>query len=407
MSACPYREGKLNDRPAWPADRQLQRHLQQQGIQAKEVQQAALSQLLDRVCLYRPENARFDEADIFSVLLYAAATASALEPAGRNLKDSPAPNTVREALKPLSLEEVEGQLNQALLTEGVRRLLCHPVEMAIDLTEVPYYGDPQGACGDFIWKRKSKLGTSHFFVYASAYVIQKGQRVTLAVHACRKSQGLLGALKWITNRILELGGQICCLYLDREFYSVEVIRYLQERVDLPFCMAAPQKGKPDGAGLKALVERVGPGLYPYTVKSQKKGSVDVTVAAVGHYLMGRWGKHERVRYTYLIHRFPFAFSSISPKYRTRFGIESSYRIEEQARARTTSQSPMLRLFLFALALVLQNLWVWLQWACISIPRRGGRKILYRCFTFFRMLSFLRCALETQYQLVEQVCLKPG
>ena len=388
------------------SNRQGQGNLHRWGIQAREVYRAALSQLLNTICLPRPENAEFDQADIFSVLLYAAATGSALEPAGRNLRRAPAPNTVREALKGLSLEAVETQLNQALLTDGVRRLLRRPQQIAIDLTDVPYYGAASGRQADFVWKRKARQGTSHFFVYASAYVIQTGQRVTLAMRACRKSEGLLGALNWLIKRILFIGGQIRCLYLDREFYSVAVLHYLQVQADVPYCMAAPQKGKEDGKGLKGLAHQAPPGLYPYTVSSQEKGTIDVTVAIVGHYLKGRWGKHKRVGYTYILHRFPWSFSSIKSKYRARFGIETSYRIKEKARARTTSPSPLLRVILFALGLILQNLWIWLKWAYVSLPRRGRRRILNRCFDFFRMRSFLKRALELQYQLVEQVPVPP-
>ena len=88
--------------------------------------------------------------------------------------------------------------------------------------------------------------------------------------------------------------------------------------------------------------------------------------------------------------------------RRRFGIESSYRINEKARARTTAKSAALRLLWMGLAVLLQNLWVWLLWACVSLPRRGGRVILRRRFTFYRMLAFVRHAMERVYQVVEEV-----
>lgn len=387
-------------------NRNTQRNLQQCGLQAPEVYRATLDQLLRTVEVFRPKDAQFDQEDIFSVLLYAATTASGVESAGRNLGWAPKPNTVREALKPLELERVEGQLNDALLTPDVARVLRKPREIAIDLTEKPYYGDRDTQWADFIWKRKARQGTSHFTVYASAYVMHKGQRITLAVHLCRESEGVLGALKWLIERILFIGIPIRCLYMDRGFYSVEILRYLKQQKDLPFCMAAPLKGKKDGQGLKGLVAREGSGRHPYTVQSPKQGTIDVEVAVVGHHMMGRWGKNQRVHYAYVIHRFPYTVDSTTGKYRSRFGIETSYRIEEKARARTTSPDPLLRLILFALALILQNLWVWLKWACVAKPRRGGRQILDRCFNFFRMGSFLKRAIETRYGLVDRINAPP-
>ena len=237
-------------------------------------------------------------------------------------------------------------------------------------------------------------------------MIQQGQRVTLAVHPCRVSQGLLGAVQGVWARLQALGVTVLCLFMDREFYQVAILRYLKAVLDVPFCMAAPQKGSPEGEGLKALALQQPPGIYSYAVRSPKEGAVEVSVAVVGRYLKGRWNRHERVRYTYVLHRFPWAFTTIHGKYRSRFGMESSYRLKEQTRARTTSPSSALRLLWVAVALVLQNVWVWLQWACVARPRRGGRQILYRWFSFFRMRQFLQQAIEEMYQLVESVNLAP-
>jgi IS4 transposase len=48
------------------------------------------------------------------------------------------------------------------------------------------------------------------------------------------------------------------------------------------------------------------------------------------------------------------------RYRTRFGIEASYRQLRQARIYTGTRDPRLRLVFVAVALVLRNLWVWVH-----------------------------------------------
>jgi hypothetical protein len=45
-------------------------------------------------------------------------------------------------------------------------------------------------------------------------------------------------------------------------------------------------------------------------------------------------------------------------YRLRFGIESSYRQMNEARIRTYSRNPRVRLLFFGLAMILRNAWVW-------------------------------------------------
>ena len=61
-------------------------------------------------------------------------------------------------------------------------------------------------------------------------------------------------------------------------------------------------------------------------------------------------------------------------YRRRFGIEASYRQLQQGRARTCSRNPAVRRFLEGVALRLRNVWVWLHYAVLSTPRRGGRRL---------------------------------
>jgi hypothetical protein len=53
---------------------------------------------------------------------------------------------------------------------------------------------------------------------------------------------------------------------------------------------------------------------------------------------------------------------------------SSYRQLREAKAKTGSRSPVVRLLLVAVALVLRNVWVWLHEALLSTPRRGGRQL---------------------------------
>ena len=75
-------------------------------------------------------------------------------------------------------------------------------------------------------------------------------------------------------------------------------------------------------------------------------------------------------------------------YRQRFGIESSYRQLREAKAKTCSRSPVVRLFLVAVALVLRNVWVWLHYAVLSTPRRGGRQLNEERLRFKAMLLLL-------------------
>ncbi len=57
-------------------------------------------------------------------------------------------------------------------------------------------------------------------------------------------------------------------------------------------------------------------------------------------------------------------------YSKRFGIESSYRLANQSLALTSSRDAGLRLLLFIVSLLLQNVWRYLHWMYVAAPRRA-------------------------------------
>lgn len=371
-----------------------------QGVTSKQTLQTALDQLEEWVRIPRPAGATYSLRDILSVVAYAAAHQITIEQASAALENAPSSNTVRAATGTLEIAVLEERLNQTLASSLPKDLFCSPLEVAIDLKLVPYYGQAKPGEEDFLLSGPAKQGTTTFFGYASLYVIKKNKRFTLGLTVVRREEGLVPVLARLLDACFLLGGKLGCLYLDRQFYTVEVLRFLLHQRDIPFAMAAPKTGKQ--GGIKGLIREKGVGMHPYTVRSPQHGQIHVQVAVVGRYFKGRWNKHARERYAFVIHRYPFSLRGVFQRYRRRFGIESSYRIWEQARARTASQKACLRLLLVGIAVLLQNLWVFLLWSAVSIPSQGGRKVLRKLFPFQRFLLFLIKAIEQLYPPVEEV-----
>jgi putative transposase len=80
-------------------------------------------------------------------------------------------------------------------------------------------------------------------------------------------------------------------------------------------------------------------------------------------------------------------------YRLRFGIETTYRQLHQARIRTCTRDPLLRLLYVGVALILRNVWVWLHWEVLAWPRRGGRRVELGRLRFRQMLWWLQRLVE--------------
>ena len=65
----------------------------------------------------------------------------------------------------------------------------------------------------------------------------------------------------------------------------------------------------------------------------------------------------------------------------------------QARGRTTTRRPELRLLYVGVALVLRNEWVWLHFEVLSTPRRGRRLIRMERLRLRRLLHWLVQVIE--------------
>jgi putative transposase len=91
--------------------------------------------------------------------------------------------------------------------------------------------------------------------------------------------------------------------------------------------------------------------------------------------------------------------TIRKRYRRRFGIESSYRLLEQVRGRTTARNPALRFLWMGLALLIGNIWIALHWRYLRRRGSGPRRVARQHFTLAQMAHFLVHAIEAIYGVV--------
>jgi putative transposase len=90
------------------------------------------------------------------------------------------------------------------------------------------------------------------------------------------------------------------------------------------------------------------------------------------------------------------------------GIETRYRQLREARIRTTTRSPALRLLFVGIALLLRNVQVWVHWHYLATPRRGGRKLHLDRLPFKTLLMWLARLAEQTFGVNEQIVIEsPG
>jgi Transposase DDE domain len=361
-------------------------------ISSPQVHRWALQWLLDSRLL-KDHGPLCTALVVWNVLLRASARMVSVFAACRDLADAPSQQAVFDALVdglPRTLQVLEKRLNWALTSSWPRRLQRRAWEVAIDWHLVPYYGEPHRSRNE-IYYGKPRQGTTKFHAYATACIVQHGERYTLALTWVRRHETTVVALRRLLARIREIGVKIKRLLLDRAFFNVPVTEYLQgER--LPFLMPVVIRGRrPKKRGPKTglrWIKRQGAGWYAHTLKNRKR---TVTLSVCVAYRTHRNRKdRKRVQQKLLfgawrVHGSP---TEIRERYRKRFGIESSYRQMRQARIYTCTQNPRLRLVFVAVAIMLRNLWVWIH-ATIVAEGRGPRlKLRLERLRFKRLLDWI-------------------
>ena len=348
---------------------------------------------------------------LVTVLFAAAARISSISETCRRLRDAPCEETYANALYAnlFCLEELERKVNAAFvdhLPRPLRRPRKRPLRLGVDLTLLPYYGQHSLESRE-IYRSQAKRGTNSFFAYATAYLVLQGQRFTLAVTPVMRSECLKEVLQELLLLVSKAGLKPGLLLLDRGFYSVAVIRYLQ-RARRPFLMPVVCHGRkadhPKGpSGSNVFKQEKKSGWFRHTLKDGKKDKATVWICVKRARWVDRHGRRKSDTWVY-------AYWGITPRrvdwvketYRKRFGIETSYRQMNQCRIRTTTKKFNVRFLYVAIGLLLRNLWVWLHHFVLSSPRRGGRRYNWDLLRVERMLLWLERVAETMYGLVDTI-----
>src|SRR3954462_5929618 len=173
---------------------------------------------------------------LWSLLLAAASRITPRSAAWGRLRDAPSAETARKALLATlpDYAALQRRLNAALAGHLPKALRQHLQRLALDPTLIPYHGKPFRDLQE-IYRGQAKDGTSPFHAYATAYVVRHGQRYTVALTGVSKGEPLKDVIPRLLRQAASVGIRPRLLLLDRGFYSVAVVRYLQQ-ARRPFLM---------------------------------------------------------------------------------------------------------------------------------------------------------------------------
>jgi putative transposase len=329
---------------------------------------------------------------IYDILMKASAECSSLEATCADLEQVADSNTVRDyvnqALPIQSLRTQEEQANQALASCIPASMVRKGIEVAIDFHDEPFYGKRENLRA-VTCSGQAKKGTAHFVRIATAYVIWRQVRLTLAVRYVLPDEKALEVLKNLLERVKKLGFEAKVLYLDKGFASSPIVDYLIS-IDQPAIIANPIRGKTGGT--RALCRGRSSYMTTYTFTNGSQATVALKASLVPN----KTGKLRRKWLAFIVIQLDWSVEKIYQEYRRRFGVECSYRLLRRVRATTTSRNPTLRFFLLSIGLILTNAWVFLRWEFARLMAVGPRRIQEDRFRLHRFRKLLIRSIEKRY-----------
>jgi len=364
----------------------------------------ALIVLLRRYLPLEMKNTRITAEDIIAILGYASAHRISLDAACHELKEAPSANRLREVL-------VQALPDRTLLQRALNTLLRAQTPrfvkkgkrayfIAIDLTLIPYHGEPYADENEIV-RSQPKSGTTHFHGYATVSIVHDNLRYVVALRFVEKGESMQEIVAWLLNRLKSIGISIKRAYFDKGFCSVPVLKTLERR-KIKYILPMPVRGK--SGGVRKLFEASASHKTTYTFKSPKHGELKVSAVVVKKYSKGRYKRKGTRWFAYAVSGLP---KSVEPHqvfemYRQRFGIETSYRQMNQVRARTTSRNPVIRLLFVGLAFILFNLYIANRQHFAIGLKKSAKPFSKSWLTLRRLIRMLAHAVEDLFDLADVV-----
>lgn len=333
---------------------------------ARQVQEQTTTLLLR---LFRPRDysKRCPAWVLLSSLVLAAASRLSLAAVAALWRRAPSRETLRQALFATLPQYAELRRHLARVCRASwprrwQRRRGRRGPLAIDLHEIPYFKRHKTPPAH-VRKGKYRPGTAYGHYYATASLLRKGQYFVVATTPYDPDEDLAEVVRRLLRQATANGFAPRYVLLDRGFWSCAVFRYLQ-RAGYPFLTPVVARGKkataPDGpTGTRRFFAGCKTGWYTYRLSDRRgKETVNLTIAVHRRNWAGAHGKHGRYAWAYALWRMDLATVTwVHQSYRRRFRIESSYRLVEAARGRTSSRDEGWRLWYIVVAIVLLNTWL--------------------------------------------------
>ncbi|NVO66436.1 ISH3 family transposase [Methanofollis tationis] len=335
-----------------------------------------------------PIQGKLTQTDLISSLVGMAVMNQSVHSITHILDRVPCETSVRYHLKKLDMADLE-QNNTSILTTHMHHVLKpgYAYQFAIDFTNDPYYGSTDEENEAYIVRSKRKKSTNEFYSYITLYVTTRNRQMTLAVFPVRRDTSKVGYIAQCLDRITELGLRIEVLCLDREFYTRKVLGFLMD-VQVPFIVPVRKHGK----RMKQVLQGTHSRYAEYRMHGKPVLVLKIAIAV--KYAKGKRGKRGVENLGYVVGNLRWNPHRVHQTYRSRFSIESSYRMRNQVKPRTSTKNPVIRYLYAIISFLLKNIWIDILWKHFSPAKQGPQTIEVRGFRFSSFMCIIWEAIRT-------------
>ena len=303
--------------------------------------------------------------DIFRTVVNMAVNKISVHSVSKHYQNVACETSLLYHLKKLDIEKLIQSNEKILLQELIKTLKTgKSYEFAIDLTDDPYYGKIDSSNEEYIISGQAKKSTNSFYSYISLYITNKNERFTVSVLPVEKNKTMVEYLFYFIDLIKRLNFKIKVLCLDRGFYSIDVFEFLQNN-KISHIVPVIKRGEQ----MKQLLNGNKARSEQYVMRNSKK-KILLNIVIDVKYLKGKRGKKGCENLGFVFFGLKWSPRKVSTVYRRRFAIESSYRMRNIVKPKTSSKNADLRYFYTLISFLLKNIWLYLQKKHFTIEKRG-------------------------------------
>ena len=229
-----------------------------------------------------------------------------------------------------------------LCEKNIRKMHLGSCDVIIDVTEEDFYGRIEG-----LWLHPwtGEQGVKAHYKFLVCSVKYRNKKFPIAVKMLSMGTNIANAIGFVLQACKNAGLSIRTVLLDRGFYSADNIRELKEQE--VFYLVFARKSKNINCMLESMQKSAKISREMILNKNKTKTKVETTLVLVKDFREYDWAFATNLE---------ISGKEIAKRYIVRWNIETDFRVQDEAKIKTKSKRPEVRLFYFIIALLLFFVW---------------------------------------------------